>query len=66
MDGWRNDPKTDKENKLHADRIPYNLLPDATKDYDRSAAKEMREYLERNGEMVVQRETGQNPEFKIT
>jgi len=53
MDGWRYAQTTDKTKKLHADLVSYALLPEGTKDYDRAAACEILEFLQRIGEQAI-------------
>jgi hypothetical protein len=36
--GWTYGPERDDEKKLHPDMIPYNLLPESEKEYDRQMA----------------------------
>lgn len=39
-DGWQYGPQRDDARKLHPCLVPYSDLPDAEKQYDRSAAME--------------------------
>lgn len=38
LEGWTYGPNRDDENKLHPDMVPYHLLPESEKKYDRQMA----------------------------
>lgn len=38
LEGWKYGPKRDDEKKLHPDLVPYHLLPESEKKYDRQMA----------------------------
>jgi hypothetical protein len=37
-EGWTYGPRRDDEKKLHPDMLPYHLLPESEKEYDRQMA----------------------------
>lgn len=39
-DGWIYGPKRDDENKMHPCLVPYEMLPEKEKDYDRKLCEE--------------------------
>jgi hypothetical protein len=39
-EGWRYGPRRDETKKLHPSLVPYEELPEAEKEYDRSTALE--------------------------
>ena len=39
-EGWTYGPERDDAQKLHPDMLPYNLLPESEKEYDRKTAME--------------------------
>ncbi len=38
LEGWKYGPKRDDEKKLHPDMVPYHMLPESEKKYDRQMA----------------------------
>ena len=51
--GWRESSKTDKENKLHQDLVPWERLSEKSKEKDRMFVKAIPEILAAAGYSVV-------------
>ena len=57
-EGWRYGPATDTAEKTHCHIVPYEELPESTKEYDRATALSALKSLLKLGYDIVKREEG--------
>ena len=56
LEGWTYGPNRDDENKLHPDLVPYYMLPESEKKYDRQMAISTIKLVKKLGWNIVKRE----------